>query len=224
MDAAVPHDSFSQADRSSTDRTLRRTAGRPERLRRPAATKDDLMPAQDGARSDYEPHRGEAVDRQGPGQQRQPCPVRPRQPRMSPRLLAEGDPELMAQHGLGVFHHDSRRDSLSNDTVRETIRKISFKPQAENPRTPGQVSTGPPGTKHATEPTARRGCLPRSHWLSARTGRWPLPSVSAGPPRGRFPAWVRGVRNGHARGQPGPQIIDHRREDPPGKMAGTPGG
>ena len=29
-----PHDSFSRASRSTTDRTLRRTGGRPERLRR----------------------------------------------------------------------------------------------------------------------------------------------------------------------------------------------
>ena len=56
------------------------------------------MPAQDGAGSDDEPHRGEAADRQRPGQQRQPRPVRPRQPRMSPRPLAQSDRELMAQH------------------------------------------------------------------------------------------------------------------------------
>ena len=62
------------------------------------------MPAQDGAGSDDEPHRGKTVDRQRPGQQRQPCPVWPRQPRMSPRPLAQGDRELMAQHeDLGVF-------------------------------------------------------------------------------------------------------------------------
>ena len=31
VNAAVPHDSFSRASRSTTDRTLRRTVGRPER-------------------------------------------------------------------------------------------------------------------------------------------------------------------------------------------------
>jgi hypothetical protein len=44
------------------------------------------------------------------------------------------------------FHHESRRDSLSNDTVRETIRKISFKPTSRELSHPGQVGTGPPGT------------------------------------------------------------------------------
>jgi hypothetical protein len=39
-----------------------------------------------------------AVDRQRPGQQRQPRPVRPRQTRTSARPLALGDSELMAQH------------------------------------------------------------------------------------------------------------------------------
>jgi hypothetical protein len=62
------------------------------------------MPAQDGAGRDEEPHRGEAVHRQRPGQQRQPRPVRPCQPRMSPRPLTEGDRELMAQHeDLGIL-------------------------------------------------------------------------------------------------------------------------
>jgi hypothetical protein len=55
------------------------------------------------------------------------------------------------------FHHDSRRDSLSNDIVRETIRKISFKPTSRESSHPGQVDTGPPGTKRGTEPTARPG-------------------------------------------------------------------
>ena len=62
------------------------------------------MPSQDGAGGDDEPHRGEAPDRQRPGQQRQPRTVRPRQPRMSPRPLAQGDRELIAQHkDLGVL-------------------------------------------------------------------------------------------------------------------------
>ena len=37
------------------------------------------------------------------------------------------------------FHHDARRDSLSSDTARETIRKISFKPTSR------QSSHPPPG-------------------------------------------------------------------------------
>ena len=62
------------------------------------------MPPQDGAGSDDEPQPGEALDRQRPGQQRQPRPIRPRQPRMSPWLLAQGDSQLMAQdQDLGVL-------------------------------------------------------------------------------------------------------------------------
>jgi hypothetical protein len=107
---------------------------------RPAATKDIPMPAQDSAGRDDKPHRGEAIDRQSAGQQRQPCPVRPCQPRMSPRPLTQGDRELMAQHeDLGILHHDSRRDNLSSDTARETIKKISIKPTSR------QSSHLPPG-------------------------------------------------------------------------------
>jgi hypothetical protein len=117
------------------------------------------MPAQDGAGRDDEPHRCEAVDRQRPGQQRQPCPIRPRQPRMSPRLLAEGDRELMAQHeDLGVFR--PRLPARQPEQRHRTGDDQEDQLQAHKPRIiapSGQGSTGPPGTKHATEPTARRG-------------------------------------------------------------------
>jgi hypothetical protein len=44
------------------------------------------------------------------------------------------DSELMAQHqDLGVLHHASRRDNLSSGTIRETIRKVSFKPTSHRP-------------------------------------------------------------------------------------------
>ncbi len=70
----------------------------------PAATEDVTVPPQDGAGSDDEPEAGEAPDWQRPGQQRQPRPIRPRQPRMSPRLLALGDSQLMVQdQDLGVL-------------------------------------------------------------------------------------------------------------------------
>src|SRR6266568_1517770 len=39
------------------------------------------------------------------------------------------------------FHRDSRSDSLSSDTARETIRKISFKPTSRESSHPGQVGT-----------------------------------------------------------------------------------
>ncbi|MGH3409725.1 MAG: hypothetical protein ACRDRJ_45625 [Streptosporangiaceae bacterium] len=62
------------------------------------------MPSHDGSRSDDEPHRGEALNRQRPGEQGQPRPVRPRQPDASRRLLALGDRKLVPQHqNLGVF-------------------------------------------------------------------------------------------------------------------------
>jgi len=77
-------------------------AGCPQRAS--LAADDAAIPSQDGAGGDDEPHRGEALDRQRPGQRGQPCTVRPRQPRMSPRSFAQGDRELMAQHqDLGVL-------------------------------------------------------------------------------------------------------------------------
>ena len=71
---------------------------------RPAATEDVTVPLQDGTGGDDEPQPGEALDRQRPGQQRQPRPIRSSQPRMSPILLALGDSQLVAQdQDLGVF-------------------------------------------------------------------------------------------------------------------------
>ena len=65
---------------------------------RPPAAHDVAVPSHDRAGSDDQTHRGEAVDRRRPGQQRQPRPVWPRQTRTSARPLALGDSELMAQH------------------------------------------------------------------------------------------------------------------------------
>ena len=77
----------------------RRTAGAATvRHARPPVAHDLAVPSHDRAGSDDQPHRGEAVDGQRPGQQRQPGPVRPRQTRMRARPLALGDSELMAQH------------------------------------------------------------------------------------------------------------------------------
>src|SRR5215472_1088737 len=56
------------------------------------------MPSQEGSRSDDQPRRHEALDRQRPGKQGQPRPVRPRQTLMHPRPLTLRDSELMAQH------------------------------------------------------------------------------------------------------------------------------
>ena len=48
------------------------------------------------------------------------------------------------------FHHASRRDKPSSDTARETIRKISFSPQAEDHPTSGRAKTGPPQAERST--------------------------------------------------------------------------
>src|SRR5689334_4777827 len=70
------------------------------------------------------------------------------------------------------FHHDSRRDSLSSDTARETIRKISFKPTSRG-------SSHPPPGRHRlpaqipdAAPNRRRDevHLPRWHRFSALSG------------------------------------------------------
>jgi hypothetical protein len=67
------------------------------------------VPPQDGTGSDDESLPGEALNRQRPGQQRQPRPIRPRQPHMSPRLLAQGDSQLVAQdQDLGILPRLSR--------------------------------------------------------------------------------------------------------------------
>jgi hypothetical protein len=70
----------------------------------PPAVDDVAMPAQDGARSDEQPHPGQPAGRHRPGEQRQPRPVQPRQPGARLRPLTLGDSELMAQHqDLGVL-------------------------------------------------------------------------------------------------------------------------
>jgi hypothetical protein len=103
-----PHDSFSRASCSTADRTLRCVAGRPERPRRDrrrlAAAHEVPVPAHDRARSDDQSHRRQPLGRDRPREQCQPCPVRPCQTRMSARLLALRQSELMAQHeDLGVL-------------------------------------------------------------------------------------------------------------------------
>ena len=80
-----------QHDRPYIAAQRRAPAATAARATRPAASEDVPMPAQDGAGRDDEPYRGEAIYRQRPGQQRQPCPVRPCQSRMSLRPFTQGD-------------------------------------------------------------------------------------------------------------------------------------
>ena len=87
------------------------------------------VPAHDGAGSDDQSDRRQALGRHRPREQRQPRPVRPCQTRMSARLLTLSHSELMTQQkDLGVHPHHSRRDKPSSDTPRATVKKIRFNP------------------------------------------------------------------------------------------------
>jgi DNA-binding CsgD family transcriptional regulator len=55
------------------------------------------------------------------------------------------------------FHHACRRDNLSSDTARETIRKISFKPTSRRSSHPRPARHLPPGARGETKPTASCG-------------------------------------------------------------------
>jgi hypothetical protein len=142
------------------------------------------MPPQDGAGSDDEPQPGEALGRQCPGQQRQPRPIRPRQPRVSPRLLAQGDSQLMAQdQDLGVLpprlppaqaqqRHgagDDEEDQFQAHQPKTIARKAMYRP----PRRP-------PGAR--PERMSLPANLPRWQWFSALTrrgGRARVPRLEA---------------------------------------------
>ena len=109
---------------------------------RPAAADDVAMPPQDRSWSDDQPHRGQPVSWQHPGEQGQPCPVWPCQHRMNARTLAQCDSKLMAQHqDLSVLPPRLRRHKPSTDTARVAMRKLPSSPQAENHRTAARVQT-----------------------------------------------------------------------------------
>jgi len=67
-------------------------AGQP----RPPAADNVAVPAQNRGPGHDQPQLSQALLRQSPGEQRQQRPVRPRQPRMSPRPFTQGHRELMA--------------------------------------------------------------------------------------------------------------------------------
>ncbi len=128
-------------------------AGQP---RAPAAD-NVAVPAQNRGRGHDQPQPGQAPGRQRPGEQRQPRPVRPCQPRLSPRPLAQGHRELMAQHqDLGVLppclppRQAQHRHGLGDD---EEDQLHAHKPKIIA-RQPEQ--TCPPGTVRVTKPTAFR--------------------------------------------------------------------
>ena len=137
---------------------------------RPPAADDVPVPPQDGARSDDQPHRGETVDRQRPGQQGKQRPVRPRQPGTSPRPLTPGDSKLVAQHeDLGVLpprlpaRQAQQRHGTGNDQEDQL--------QAHKPK----IIPPPVGPRPARRmPNARprsAGPLPRWRRFSAPSGR-----------------------------------------------------
>src|ERR1022692_1239079 len=100
----IPHQGPLQHHRPDLSMRCRAPGPALARPARPPAADDVAVPPQDGARSDDQPHHGEPVDRQRPGQQGKQRPVRPRQPSTSPRPLTPGDSELVAQQeDLGVL-------------------------------------------------------------------------------------------------------------------------
>jgi len=140
----------------------------------PPAADNVPVPAQDRCWSHDQPQPGQAPGRQCPGEQRQPRPVWPRQPRMSPRLLAQGNSELTAQHqDLGVLparlpprqaQHRHGPGDDEEDQLQACKPKIIAR-QLEPAR--------PPGTVRVTEPTASREHLPRWRRFSAPTSGVP---------------------------------------------------
>lgn len=139
------------------------------------------MPPQDRGGSDDQPHRSQPAGWQRPGDQDQPRPLRPRQPRMSTRPLAQGDSKLMTQHqDLGVLHHASlpgqaqHRHGGTGDNEDDQL-------QAHKPA----IIARPPRREPATSRRARaltlrppRRIRPRWHAFSAPTARQqPAPDV-----------------------------------------------
>jgi hypothetical protein len=128
-------------------------AGQP----RPPVTDNVAVPAQNRGWGHDQPQLGQAPGRQRPGEQRQPRPVRPRQPRMSPRPLTQGHRKLMTQHqDLGVLpprlpprqaqHRHDPGDDREGQLQAHKPNIIARQPE------PGR----PPGTVRVTEPTASR--------------------------------------------------------------------
>ena len=119
---------------------------------RPPAADDVPVPPQDGARGDDQPHRGETIDRQRPGQQGKQRPVRPRQPGTNPRPLAPGDSELVAQHeDLGVLpprlpaRQAQQRHGTGNDQEDQLqAHKPKIIPPPVGPRPARRMPNAPP--------------------------------------------------------------------------------
>ncbi len=141
-------------------------------LARPPAADDVTVPSQDGARGDDQPHRGETVDQQRPGQQGKQRPVRPRQTRMSARPLALSHSELMAQHkDLGVLppplpprQAQQRHRTGDNQEDQLQAHKPKIIPRPGRPRPDSHVPDAGPSDQRPAEHLARW------HGFSAPTG------------------------------------------------------
>ena len=89
-------------------------------------------------------------------------------------------------HISASFHHDSRRDNLSSDTARETIRKASFKPTSRRSSHPR------PGRHLPARRQIRDQGPSRPRWFGWPATCVPVPSPrparSSPPPRRAHPA------------------------------------
>jgi len=141
----------------------------------PAGFAPDVpVPPQDGAGGDDQPHRGETVDRQRPGQQGKQRPVRPRQTRMSARPLAFSHSELMAQHkDLGVLppalpprQAQQRHRTGDNQEDQLQARKPKIISRPGRPRPDSHVPDAGPSDQRPAEHPARW------HGFSAPTGSY----------------------------------------------------
>ena len=172
----------------------RRTSGATAaRQSRPAAADDVAMPPQDRGGGDDQPHRSQPVGWQRPGEQSQPRPVRPRQPRMNARPLAQGDSKLMAQHqDLGVLpprlptgqaqhRHgtgDNEEDQLQAHKPEIIARPLAYKPRtnrharALTPQHPGRKRPGDISFRHP-QPAG-----PPRTGLAVRAGSRPAPGAA----------------------------------------------
>ena len=156
-----PRDSFSRASRSTTDRTVRRTSGRPERPRRDnrahrprtmsrcqrkswlgsrsAATRPGARPAASRRATSATP--GPATSTAN-----EPSAARAGPPRADGAASGSRRPSTTppAATSPAQIRPGSRRGRSASS------------PQAEDHRTPARTKTCPPGTVRMTEPTASR--------------------------------------------------------------------
>ena len=181
----------------------RATGAAPARQAPPPAADEVTVPAQDRAGSDDQPHRRQAVRRHRLCKQRQPRPVRPRQPRTSARPVTLNHSELMAQHkDLGVLppplpprQAQQRHSTGDHQEDQLQAHKPKIVPRPGRRRGAGQPTINgasgqvaqvfgthnalPAEYLHLSEGGRRRPVKHRSA-RSGRPQRYPLPAESCG--------------------------------------------